>query len=66
MEELPLLASFLPEVRESLEGKPSLCTVQQGGGFLWRVGVCSQWLQGLLCVVCVADTFTSLLKYALL
>lgn len=40
------------------------CSV--AGGFLWRVGVCSQWLQGLLCVVCVADTFTSLLKYALL
>lgn len=33
MKELPLLASFLPEVRASLEGKQSLCTVQLGWGF---------------------------------
>lgn len=52
MKELPLLASFLPEVRESLEGKQSLCTVWGGGGLLGERGVCSSGCR-VYCVLCV-------------
>lgn len=58
MEELLLLASILPEVRESLEGKQSLCTVWGGGGFLGRAGCLFEWLQGLLCGVCVVNAYS--------
>lgn len=62
MEQLPLLASLLPEVRENLEGKQALCTVCKGVGFLGEQGVCSSGYR-VYCVLwggrCI---FTSLLK----
>lgn len=65
MEKLFLLASFLPEVRVSLEGKPALCTVWQWMLVLREQGVCSSSYR-VYCVLCVVDATTSLLKYIFL
>lgn len=52
MEEVPLLASFLPAVRVSLEGKRSLCITLFGQewGLLGEQDVCSSSCR-VLCVV---------------
>lgn len=62
IEELPLLASFLPEVRESLEGKQSLCPVWKGGEFLGERRMFVPGGYRLYCVLCVRCIITSLLN----
>lgn len=67
MEELPLLASFLPEVRESLEGE-QITVYCSGRG--WASGESRVFVSVAtgftLCCVCGKRIFTSLLKYTFL
>jgi hypothetical protein len=65
MEKLFLLASFLPEVRVRLEGKPALDTAWLWMLVLGEQGVCSNSYR-VCCVLCVVDATTNLLKYIFL